>query len=236
MRYMQLSEMLSMLRYEARLSANVAHGVQLADAHRYLLRRVQEELWLSFDWPHLKMNQTSSVNAGTRYTTYPNRVTFEGITGIETRDEANDWRLLVYGIEREHLNYKDSDANEQDFPVQRWQNYLANAAETINSNMLELWPIPDRNISLRFFGKRAIFPLVEDTHVSTIDGPLIVLHAAFELLQGQDAKDAQVKLQRAKDRERMLRLRQSASNNRPRNMAGSAAGTRLRPWIDYIPD
>lgn len=235
MRYMQLSEMLAMLRYEARLSANVAHGVQLAEAHPSLLRRVQEELWLSFDWPHLRMNQTSPVNTGVRYTTYPDRVTFEGITGIETRDEANDWRLLVYGIEREHLNYKDSDADERDFPVQRWQNYLANAAETINSNMLELWPIPDRDITLRFFGKRALFPLTETNHVSTIDGPLVVLHAAFEILASNGSKDAELKLQRARDRERLLRLRQSNANNKPRSMAGAPAGTRLRPWIDYIP-
>ena len=234
MRYMQLSEMLSDLRAEARLSLNVAHGSQLADSHRRLLRRVQEDLWLSLDWPHLNMNQTKAVTAGTRYTTYADRFTFEGIGAIESRDSANDWRTLIYGIEQEHLNYKDSDADERDFPVQRWQNYLASAAETINSNMLELWPIPDRDITLRFYGKRALFPIVEDAHVSTIDGPLIVLHAAFELRSSQNAKDAEVKLQRAKDRERMLRLRQSSNKNKPRNMGGQPEGPRLRPGIDYI--
>lgn len=235
MRYMQLSEMLSDLRLEARLSPNVAHGVQLAQAHMQLLRRIQEDLWLTYDWPHLKTTQTQPVTAGQRYATYPDRFTFEGIVGVSAKDLADEWSPLVYGIGPDELNFKDSDADEQDYPVRKWQNYLASAGETINSNMFEVWPIPNADTTLRFHGKRALFPLTEAAHVSTIDGPLIVLHAAVEILAAQKSEDAQVKLQKAQDRLRFLKMRQTNGSNRPINLAGKPNRSRPRPGIDYIP-
>lgn len=235
MRIMKLSELLTELRSEARISHNPAHGVHALDNHRRLLRRIQEELYDAYDWPALKQTRGVTVPAGTRYHTYPEGVGYSGIEKVYVRDQAKILRLLEYGIEPDHFNQYDSDNDQRGFPTRRWQNYFSPDAEKTHQNMFELWPIPDREAGIRFYGKRALFPLTEDGHTSTLDGPLIVLHAAAEILAGQKAEDAALKLQKAQDRLRMLKLRNAKTDNRQINMAGPRKGRHPRPGIDYIP-
>lgn len=232
MRYMTLTEMLDELRAEARISQNVAHGVHLADAHSKRLRRVQEELYLAYDWPHLNTRADKAVGTNVRFAEYPALFTFEGITHAEVREDER-WCRLTYGIEAEH--YNTHDEGEQAYPIRRWQNYLSPDAETINSNMFEVWPTPDRDVTFRFHGRRKLFPLTEGAHKSSIDGPLIVLHAAAEILAAQKGEDASLKLQKAQDRQRLLKLRQKSHGSRPMNLAGRSNQSRLRPGLDYIP-
>lgn len=236
MRYMTLNELLDELRAEAGLSQNVAHGVTLVDPHKALLRRVQEELWLTYDWPHLSTVQNVTVPAGQRYTAYPDRVAFEGIKDVWARDDQQtDWRKLGYGIGLDHLNDVDSDDGETQSPVRRWQHYISPAGEAINDNMFEVWPVPERDTTVRFAAKRKLFPLTDNTHKTTIDGPLIALQAAAEILARQKAEDAALKLQRAADRRKLLGLRQSAPDTRRANRASvGSARSNLRPGIDYI--
>lgn len=235
MRTMLLSEMLDELRAEARISQNAAHAVQMTDPHKKLLRRVQEELYLAYDWPGLKVTQSVAVPAGTRYSAYPDKITFEGIEQVYARDGSTVIRLLTYGIGIDEFNAFDSDQDERSFPVRRWQNYLSLDAEQLAQNMFEIWPVPDRDVTIVFRGKRALFPLVEANHTSTLDGPLIVLNAAAEILAAQKAEDASLKLQRAKDRLGLLKLRQVSGDNRPFNLAGTPSRPTPRPGIDYIP-
>jgi len=234
MRIMLMSEMLEMLRYEARLSTNAAHGVHLTPGHRSLLRRVQEELYDAYDWPHLKTTQDTTLAASDRYATYPSAFTFDGVEGVHAKDATGDWTPLAYGVGFAEYNDTDSEAGEQDFPVRRWQNYFSTDAELVHQNMFEVWPVPDQTATLRFVGKRALFPLTADGHSSTLDGPLIVLHAAVELLAAQKAEDATLKLQKAQARMDLLKKRQTAPDNRPINMSRPSRGPRLRYGIDYV--
>lgn len=236
MRLSTLSEMLTMLRSEARLSVNPAHGAHLTDGHIALLRRVQEELYDAYEWPLLQVAATVTVAAGARYGTYPDTMAFEGVTGAFSRDASGDWRPLGYGIGAGELNTYDSDAGETSDVILRWQHYLSPAAETPNQNMFEVWPIPDSDQSVRFAGKRALLPLVNpDTDTSTLDAPLIVLHAAAEILAGQKAEDAGLKLQKAQARLDLIRRRQATPGRGSVNMAATSRRAPLRPGIDYIP-
>lgn len=217
---MNLTDLLSELRAEAGLSQNVAHGVTLNEPHKALLRRIQEELWLKFDWPHLRGVYNLTLNPGQRYYAYPAGVVFEGIKSVSGREVGQmEYTPLGYGIGESELNRVDSDAGKQRSPVLRWQNYISPAAENINANMFEVWPVPSRPEGLRFNVKRALFPLTAPEHISTIDGPLIILHAAAEILARNKAEEAALKLQKAKERREMLGLRQSASDTRRVNMA-----------------
>jgi len=247
MRYMTLIEMRDMLRDEANISRNVAHGVTQIDQQNSLLRRVQEDLYLNFDWPHLRAVSTKEVPAGQRYTAYPDTFIFEGIDNVFWRLDTDDnWRLLEYGIGAAELNAVDSDNDEQEEAVRRWQNYMQPAegeespdpeppitGDTLN-NMFELWPVPSAGGYARFEGKRQLFPLDADDKTSTLDGPLIVLNAAAEILARQKSEDAAMKLQLGRERLRLLRLRQMNNDTRQSNLSGGSRGRPLRAGIDYL--
>jgi len=236
MRYMTLLELLDEVRVEARLSLNAAHGVQNTEPLKHRLRRIQEELYLAYDWPHLVTSQTKVVPAGGRYAEYPDKFSFEGIQSVHVRDDSSGrWLPVDLGITIADLNLHDSDADDRSFPPSKWQNYLSLAGEAVNTNMFEIWPIPDREATFRFAGRRALFPLVEDTDRTTLDGPLIALHAAVEILASQKAEDASLKLEKARERMRLIKMRQRAEKSGSINLAGQPARARLRPGLDYIP-
>lgn len=235
MRLMTLDEMLDELRAEARLSQNVGHGLHTVDAHRKLLRRIQEELYDNHEWPVLKTTRTVALDAGQRYAAYPADMALPGIEYAYTRQGNSLFVLLHYGIGVDELNTFDSDADGRDFPIRRWQNFISPSGETVNQNMFEVWPVPSRPAVVRFSGKRKLFPLIEGGDTSTLDGPLIVMHAAVEILSAQKAEDAALKLQKAQERMNSLKRRQTMADNRPLNLAGGARRFRPRPGIDYIP-
>lgn len=249
MRYMTLRDMRDTLRDEANISRNVAHGVTQIDQQNRLLARVQEDLYLNYDWPHLQTTATKHLGALQRYAEYPTTFVFEGIDQVWwCQDPATqDWQPIGYGIGAEQLNEVDSDDGDSATNVQRWQNYMQPASgeedppynppaitgDTSN-NMFEVWPMPTDGGVLRFQGKRALLPLDSDDQTSTLDGPLIVLHAAAEILARQKAEDASLKLQLGRERLRLLRLRQSVNDTRVSNLSGHSAVRPLRPGIDYL--
>ena len=211
-----LSEMLTELRHEARLSSSVSHGSHLEDRHISLLRRVQQALYDSYDWPVLQGVETVTIAAGLRHGAYPARTSFEGIESVYCRMEGEtDWYPLTYGIEPDHLDQFDSDAGETGERVMRWQHHQPPEAERTLTDMFEVWPLADRDAQLRFERKRKLDKLVDrNTDYSTIDGLSIVLHAAAEILAGQKAEDADLKLQKAIRRVEMMRARQASADNR----------------------
>lgn len=234
MRFQTLAEMLTDLRGEAGISQNVAHGVTAIEPHKALLRRIQEELWLAFDWPHLNTSAPVTLLAGARYAAYPDTFIFDGIEDVSARGSDGRWFGLTYGIGPAELNYMDSDADARSFPITRWQNYMQPTGDTSN-NMFEVWPIPDKDTAVRFTGKRSIFPLDTDDQTSTIDGPLIVLRAAAELLARQKSDDASVKMDAFMQRLKFLKLRQQNKTSVPGNLAGGPTRRPLRAGIDYMP-
>ena len=236
MQPMSLKEMLVLLRLEARISSNPAHGSHLEESHTALLRRTQEDLYNAWDWPMLNIVQTKDVCVATRYLAWPDKIAPEGLRKVWAHAPDGRWRELTFGIGAEHHNIHDSDTGQTCDTVLRWQHYLSLEAEQVHRNMLEIWPVPDRDIRLRFEGKRALFAFAnpERDH-STLDGPLIVLHAAVEILTANKAEDAPLKLQKAQTRMDLLKRRESGPDNRRLNMAGGGGYRRLRPGIDYIP-
>jgi hypothetical protein len=215
---MTLTDMLDELRAEAGISQNVAHGATLNAGYKQLLRRVQEELILAHDWPHLRIVATKAVVAGNRYLEYPENVELDGILQVRSKPADGTWENLEYGIGIEQLELHDSDSDERSDQVQRWQHYMQPTGNT-NHNMFEIWPIPDQSHTLRFEAKHKPYALIDGADETTIDGPAIVLHAAAQLLARTKAEDAGLKLDMGKTRVRDLLRRQTAADTRQVNMA-----------------
>lgn len=216
MRIMSLNEMLAELRHEARISADVAHGSHLQVRYTSLMRRVQEQLYDQHDWPNLQIRADAAVAAGQRYTGFPATVNQNAIRDVFARPASGgSWAPLTYGIQTEHYNLKDSDAGETDTKPSRWQPYQTLAAEQTSFTLFELWPVPNQDTTVRFEAKRALAPLVDpDTDHSTLDGLVVVLYAAVELLAAQKSEDTPVKIQAAKARLENLTRRAAPGDNR----------------------
>lgn len=216
MRIMTLPDMLTKLREEARISADIAHGSHLQSRYISLLERVQEEVYHSYEWPHLFTVQTMTLTAGQRFAEYPNQMWLEGIRTVYAKHTSGDWYPLGYGITADELNSFDSEDGEQHDNPQTWAQYLSTVSEQISTNMFEIWPVPNRDVQLRFEGKRKLMRLTnpaEDT--STVDGMIVVLHAAAEILAGNKAEDAPLKIQKAQARFDAMKARAVSVDSRP---------------------
>lgn len=236
MRYMTLGEMLDAVRMEARISQNPAHGVTLRDPHTYLINRVQDELFLNFDWPALKVSKFIDIAEGQRYVAYPDGMSFETLEGVWALDAGGDYRPLLSGIGPDQINeYDPEKIEDRTHPLRRFAHY-SEPNEATNHSLFEVWPVPDQATRIYVKGRRLPKKLTEDAHRSEIDGPAIVLHVAAELLAGQKAEDAGLKLNKAQERVRSLKIRQNTGGSQVTNLAGNRSHARLlRPGIDYIP-
>jgi hypothetical protein len=227
----QLSELLDELKYEAGISANVAHGIAQRDAYVYMLRRVQKELYTQHQWPFLTIQRDVELAPGQRIYSYPEELEFETIAKAWTRSgDGSAWLDLPHGIDAEHYSTFDSDAGAQSSPARRWQNH-ADA-----QNQFEVWPIPFTPGSLvRFQGKKKLGRLVDLTDTCTLDHTLIVLYASSEILARAKSEDAALKLQKAQAHMRMLKIRQGADKGEPFVIGGGSTTAAPRVGLDYIP-
>jgi hypothetical protein len=228
MRIMTLAELLASFRSEARLSQNVAHGTHAIIPHTQLLRRVQEDLYAVWHWPHLQTETVVDIPGGVRFVEYPDvgnvttndqpRVGFSSIEKAWAADASGKYREITYGISVDQYNAKAE--GELGFPVCRWKNYMPPAASSLTQNMFEVWPVPDRATKVRFAGKRTLFPLNEDGDRTTLDGPLIAMYAAAEVLAAQKAEDAGLKLEKAKARFNAIKAQHTQGKTERINLSG----------------
>lgn len=224
-----LGLLLNGLRAECRLSLNPAHNNQDRDAQIELLQRWQEALWEDYDWPHLRVQRTLTVQAGQRYYEPPEDIAIDRIEKIEFRF-GTEWCALHYGIEAGHYAAFDSDADIYSWPVTRWRIY--------EEDQIELWPVPSDDTDglegqLRITGIRKLQPLVADTDRADIDDRLIILNAAAERLAARGEKDAKLKLDLAT--RRLLTLRGNSTKRRRFSIGfGGTAGYRHNAHIPRI--
>lgn len=225
-----LSEMLDMLRAEARISMNVAHGQASRDAHVNLLNRVQAQLANDHDWPDMKVTRDVVVEAGDGTYALPTDIDY-GYANAVWCSVGALWVPVVQGIEPSDTSGYPSTFRA--WPITRWAISGENGAE----NLFDVWPVPNQSGTLRFRGRRRVAKLVDATDLSTLDGTLIVLFAAAEILAGQKAEDAQFKLQTAQGYYRKLKSRLSTSRHGVLVVGGgfSGRGAAGRPGIDYVP-
>lgn len=214
------------------------------------LRRTQDWLYAEFAWPRLRVSRDVALLADTRFYSYPAGLDLESITQAWVRGGGSDrWERITFGITPDHLNTHDSDSGATSWPVLAWGHAPPDTAPATGTpapgnpppsaaspGLLEVWPIPSRDGTLRLEGRQALATLAADTDVSTLDANLIVLFAAADLLARQKSQDAQLKLTNAQRLLRRIQAQQAADKSAPIVIGGGVTQMRrLRPWLDYIP-
>ena len=224
------------LRAEIGHSLNPAQGLNTEESLMYLLDRVQQQLWVEFDWPMKRGNRYVFVDRGQNFLPYPADMTFSGIVRIhwvERSSPGGKWKPLEYNINiLDDFGQVEDDLNTHLGPPRRWDN---NPTE----NTIQLWPIPDRDIALRLHGLRECKRMKLASDKCELDSVLIVMRAAAELAVRQKLADAQVKVEAAHRYARMLLAKQRSAKREPFVIGGgddeAGATRRLRPGLDYIP-
>lgn len=187
-----LDQLVTALRAEIGDSTNLAMGAHALPGLHQLLRRVQETYYADFNWPHLLVFREEAMLANQRYYTFNADVDFERIFAAWTREGDSSrpvWRAIDYGITPADYNVTDSDAGVTQDYIRKWSHY--------EGNQFEVWPIPASNGAIRFRAMKTLAPLVSGTDTCDIDGTLLVLTAAAELLARAKSQDAPLKLQMA---------------------------------------
>lgn len=235
----QLRDMLTDLRAEVGHSTNVAHGINDRETLLYYLNRVQTQLVIDYDWPQLIIDRDVHVADGQRYYTYPTDLAFNDITNIWVLINTV-YNELGYGIGPYDMTVWNSDLGFKSWPTQKWMHHP-------DDNTFELWPIPDANAEaanaiVRLRGTKTVPKMINDSDLSTLPDNLIVLFAAVEVLQRDNAKDAALKMQKANEAMRRYRVRQFTHKHvRPIVIGGGGGDAQSRPGsqpvlgLDYIP-
>lgn len=186
-----LGQLVVMLREEVGDATSSQLGLNNLPHMKRILARTQEFLWNDFAWPHLRVAREEVLQAGSRYYSLPADLSFDRVEErVDVRNNET-WELVTYGITADHYNASDSENDEREDPVTRWQVY--------EGNQYEVWPLPATtgtaggNGVLRFHGVRNLLPLIADADTADLDDNLIVLFAATEILGRRSAKDAKAK-------------------------------------------
>lgn len=202
----QLQELIAQLRAETGRDQSVSVGVSELDNFKVQLARVQEVLYDEYEWPFLRVERSLTLSAGQRYYDFPSDLNYDRLMCVKLKRNGV-YTDMQRGITFDEFSVYDSNADERSSPAQKWDVRNTGAGE-----QLEVWPIPNEEGSLHFFGTKSLSPLVANEDRADLDDRLIVLFAAAEVLARQKSPDAQNKMNLANARLLKLRSNSQAAN------------------------
>jgi len=191
----QLTQLIDDLRAEVGHAVSASVGVDNLPALKQIIRRTQETLYDDFDWPHLRVTPTKALAAGQRYYDFPTNMDYERIEEVVVWYSGQP-HPLIRGIGFSDYAQYDSDTGDRSDPALKWD-----VRHTGTKEQLEVWPIPSSNLNkIQYKGIRHLGALTANADTADLDGQLIVLFAAAEILTRQKSQDAQAKLAAANAR------------------------------------
>lgn len=204
----QLSQLVSLLRSQTGRSQSVSIGVSELDNLKDTIRRHYEHLYEDYDWPHLRIERSITINAGQRYYDMPDDMDFDRIEEIKYK-YGNVYVPVERGISFDDYSIFDSNADERSSPMLKWD-----IRNTGTKEQIEIWPISNTSASLHFVGIKKFTPLIQEADRALLDDWLVVLHAAAEVLARQESPDAEAKAVAA-DRRYMKLKGNSKAQSKP---------------------
>ena len=191
----QLTQLIDELRAEVGHAVSVSVGVDNLPGIKQIIRRTQETLYDDFDWPHLRIQPTKNLAAGQRYYDFDATLDYERIEEVVVWYSGQPHRL-ERGISFGDYAQYDSDSGDRSDPQLKWD-----VRHTGTKEQLEIWPIPSSNNNkIQYKGIRKLNDLTNMADTADLDGQLIILFAAAEILTRQKSQDAQAKLAQANAR------------------------------------
>lgn len=186
----QLIQAVEMLRSEIGHALNPAHGADFVDHLKHAIRRTQATLYSEYDWPFLTVWKYITINAGQVNYDIPADIDIEHTRRASVFYNSQPWPV-ERGIELEDFAIFDSNDNERNDPVQRWD-----LRWTGTETQIEVWPKPaSSGWKLYFVGQRPLRQLISNSDRLDLDDHLVTLFAAAEMLARQEDADASAKLQ-----------------------------------------
>ena len=171
------------------------------DGIRQALKRTQRMWWLEFRPAFLDIRVLVEVVAGTQFVSMPENISYEGIKKLYLQF-GEYYYEMNQGISVDDYSYRDSFADERDYPVFSWQRHnrevVGDNDERTIEDGIELHPIPSTDVNIVFDATRNLYPFEEDTDKSTLDGTALALSVAGELLIRANQNDGHLKRTRAK--------------------------------------
>lgn len=226
----RLDALVDQVRLEIGSSSSATHGLNARANVVQVLQRVQRTLHQEHTWPHLRVVRSVTLVDGTRYYNFPADTDANTVTNVHVKD-GSEWLELRYGIELSDYSIEDSEAGAKSWPPLKWRDTGESTPQ------IEVWPIPDQAGSLRLEAQRPLAAFSADSDTCTLDGDILVLMAAGELLGRNKQEDAALKIDQAKKLIQTILGRAGGARRQPFILGGGGAysrGRRLRPGIDYI--
>lgn len=187
-----LTEVVEFVRQEAKLSTSTSRGTDNLENIQRLIKRHYQTLAEEFDWQHLVLKRNDNnarkvLQAGSYVYSFPSSVNVQKISGAWVK-HSGLWKPVEYGISLEQYNDYDSDGDERTDPVERWAFH--------DDDEFEVWPIPatngtaDGDGEIAFEGQRAVEQLTSNSSRLDLDGIMVSLFVAAEILAGNGQKAA----------------------------------------------
>jgi hypothetical protein len=196
----QLSQVVESLENECRLSTATSRGIDNREFLKHVIRRMQELLYDSYDWPFLKAEKAVSrktLAAGQRYYDFPAGISRDRIINVHNQFGTSIWVPIEQGITPEHYTAFDSDSGARADPVLHWDYHGA--------SQFEVWPTPASSGGQIWFEALVPLPaLTQESDALVLDDIVVYMHCAAEILASGNQKDAQAKLTQGQDRLRKL--------------------------------
>jgi len=174
-----LATLVEEVQYELDQVVSPAAGQNFREHIKNRIRREYRRLYHDFDWPDLRQWTDRGTSAGQRYYNWPTGLSLATVSDVFIL-WGDRYHKLERGIDPCHYNEYNSDQGARMDPTLRWSPY--------GQAQLEIWPIPASASSLRFVGRRAFTPLVDEDDRCDLDTDLVVLFAAAKLAKTEDRK------------------------------------------------
>lgn len=179
-----LGQLMTAVRAEARMTTNAAAGLNSNENIRQVVARIYENLWDQTDWPHLEATFEIQLQAGQSLYGIPAGVRSERLS--EKAGYAyypGDARR--YPVRAKDIGWVEYNELEPSIPTQRLDPMRFWCIRP--DDMIEVWPVPatgwpTTQNSLFLRGIRNVEPLVDDADICELDGRLVSLFAAAELM------------------------------------------------------
>ena len=207
-------------------STDAGHAVFAVEHLNQVINRMERWMAMDRDWGGLEFEENVAIAANAQFVSLPANITFTEITGAAVLF-GSEWLTIYHGISLNNRSLYNS--TQRATPIQRWE---VQAPGNVN---FEVWPIGSQAQTIRFVGNKKLGSMVDDDDTCTLDGDVIVMRAAAQILGRDRKEDAALLLKMAESMTDKIVKKRGSLKAEPLNLGrGGTDRPAPRPGIDFI--